>query len=66
MIEERLAYKFPLKVKQVNKNTSRKYVELIISGTPTFKQSGVTSKIRLYTNRVEELYKILKANVEIE
>jgi len=66
LIEERLAYKFPLKVKQVNKNTSRKYVELIISGTPTFKQSGVTSKIRLYTNRVEELYKILKANVEIE
>jgi len=66
VIDERLAYKFPLKVKRISRDASRKYVELVVSGTPAFGQSGVTSRIRLYTNRVEELYKILKSNVEIE
>ena len=66
IIDERLAYRFPLKVKRISRDKSRKYVELVVSGTPGFKQSRVTSKIRLYTNRVEELYKILKSNVEIE
>lgn len=66
VIDERLAYRFPLKVKRISRDKSRKYVELVVSGTPGLKQNRVTSKIRLYTNRVEELYEILKSNVEIE
>ena len=66
IIDNSIAYRFPLRAKGLNVSPSRRYVELVLSGAPALRKGGVTSRVRLYTSKFEELYKILKSNVVLE
>jgi len=63
ILSPNLAVKFPVKVKRIDYNLERGFVEFDMIGSTSV--SGGVTRVRLYTRKPKELYEILKDKVEI-
>ncbi len=67
IMDDRMAIRFPLLLKAIRVNRSRRFVEIKLRnlpGTPTAQTGEV--RLRLYTNKVEDLAEILKSRASLE